>query len=29
LQMEPYSAERFFKGCCAPATMLASPHGGT
>jgi hypothetical protein len=29
LQMEPSYAERFFKGCCAPATMLASPHGGT
>jgi hypothetical protein len=29
LQMEPHSTERFFKGCCAPATTLASPHGGT
>jgi hypothetical protein len=29
LQLEPLSVERFFKGCCATATMLASPQGGT
>lgn len=29
LQLEPHSTQRFFKGCCTPATMLASPRGGT
>jgi hypothetical protein len=29
LQTEPDSGQRFFKCCCAAATILASRHGGT